>query len=318
MPRPQYKSEPESARARSIAPRGSPDAARRAGKKKPEIVAIIGTGLIGASIGLAARAGGFDVIGWDSDARALRKAAKHRAINRAVGSLREAAASANIVVLAAPVDAILQQLPEAFTHARPGALVMDVGGVKGPISKRATSLLAHTRDVRFVAGHPMAGSEQSGPGAADATLFVRRTFALYVPEQTSRKQAYTAAARFVRKIGALPLRISPRDHDRAVAALSALPQLASIALALAASESGAGIERRLAGPGYRDTTRLAESGFAAWNPALAANRGNVLRSIRALNKWVKAIEASLRREDWRALEKLFSAAARERRRVNPR
>ena len=297
MPRRRYKPEPD---------------------KKPETVAIIGTGLIGSSIGLAARAGGFAVVGWDPNARALREARRYRAINRSARSLRAAVASADIVVLAAPLGAILLQLPEVFARARPGALVMDVAGVKSQVSATAAKLLAHKRDIRFVAGHPIAGSERSGPRAADAKHLEKRAFALYAPPQSSRTKAYAAAAGFVRKLGAVPLRAAPRNHDRAMAALSALPQLASIALALAAGESRPRIDPRLAGPGYRDATRLAESRFAVWKAVLAANRKYVLRSVRALSKRVNTIKATLQRGDWRALERLFSAAARERRRVKPR
>lgn len=285
---------------------------------KPESVAVIGTGLIGASIGLAARGRGFAVTGWDVDARALREAKKRRAVSRIAASLQDAVESSDIVVLAAPLDAILVHLREVVAFARAGTLIIDVAGVKEPVSKQAAALLARKRVVRFVAGHPIAGSERSGPVAADDKLFARRPFALYAPPQASPTQAYSAAARFVRKLGAVPIRISPREHDRAMAALSALPQLASIAVALASADSGARIGARLAGPGYRDATRLAESGFAMWKSVLYANRRNVLRSIRALRKRVNVIQAALERSDWRALGRLFSTAARERRRVNPR
>jgi prephenate dehydrogenase len=145
-----------------------------------------------------------------------------------------------------------------------------------------------------------------------------RAFALHAPPQHSRTQACAAAARFVRRIGAVPVAVAPRDHDVAVAAFSALPQLTSVALALAASESGGARGRRLAGSGYRDTTRLAESGFAMWKPILDANSKNVLKSIRALGKRVEMIERALQRRDWNTLRNLFSAAAMARRRVNPR
>lgn len=285
---------------------------------KPGSVAVIGTGLIGASVGLAARAQGIFVTGWDVSARSLRGARKRSAISRSAPSLQEAVATSDIVVLAAPLDSVLAQLRPVFEYARPGALIVDVAGVKEPVSKLAATLLAKRRDVRFVAGHPMAGSEHSGPAAADAKLFTGRAFALHAPAQAVRTQAYSAAARFVKKLGAVPIRISPDDHDRAMSALSALPQIASIAVALASSDSGARTDRRLAGPGYRDTTRLAESGFAMWKPVLSANRANILRSVRALRKRVSVIQAALQRSDWRALGRLFSAAARARRRVNPR
>jgi prephenate dehydrogenase len=273
--------------------------------------------LIGASIGLAAHARGYTVTGWDIRASALRQARARGALTRTAPSLRAAVEAAQIVVLAAPLDAMLVQLPDVFRHARPGALIMDTAGVKGPVAARAAGLLANKRDIHFVAGHPIAGSEHSGASAAAADLFNGRAFALYAPPQNGRTHAYAAAARFVTHVGGVPVRVTPRDHDEAVAALSALPQLASIALALASADSGARRARHLAGPGYRDATRLSLSGFAVWKPGLEANLKNVRRAIRALIKRVKAIEGTLRRRDWPGLEKLFSAAARERRRVNP-
>jgi prephenate dehydrogenase len=292
--------------------------APRFGNVKPQIVAVIGTGLIGASIGLAARAAGCKVTGWDRNANTLRAARKRGAIHTIAKNLEDAVAHAAIVILASPLDAIVRQLPAVFTSARAGALIIDVASVKGRVSQRAATILARKRDIQFVAGHPIAGSERSGPAAADAKLFEGRAFALHAPPQHGRKQAYTAAARFVRKLGAVPIEVAPRDHDIAVAALSALPQLASIALALASSDSGSAKGRRLAGPGYRDATRLAQSGFAMWKPVLEANVKYVHRSVRALVKRVEGIERALRRRDWKALARHFSAAARERRRVNPR
>ncbi len=292
--------------------------ARRFRKVKPHFVAIIGTGLIGASIGLAARAAGYDVIGWDSNATTMRAARKRGAIRTIAKNIEDAVAPAAIVILASPLDAVITQLPDVFKSAPAGTLIIDVASVKGRVAQRAATLLARRRDIQFVAGHPIAGSERSGPIAADARLFEGRAFALHAPPQQRRKQAYTAAARFVRKLGAVPVEVAPRDHDVAVAALSALPQLASIALALASSDSGSTKGRRLAGPGYRDATRLAESRFAMWKPVLEANIKNVLKSIRALCKRVEGIERALRRRDWNALERHFSAAARARRRVNPR
>jgi prephenate dehydrogenase len=287
-------------------------------RSSAKTVAVIGTGLIGASIGLAARNAGFTVLGWDSRRSALRAAKQRGAIHVVAQSLGEAVAPAAIVILAAPLDVVIRQLPEVFARAKTGALVIDVASVKGGVSARAATLLARARGVWFVAGHPIAGSERSGPQAADANLLQGRAFALHAPPQRMRKQAHMAATRFVRKLGAVPIEIAPRAHDRAIATLSALPQLASVALALAASGNGAGNARRLAGPGYRDATRLAESGFAMWKPVLEANRKNVLRSIQALGKRVELIEGALRRRDWNALQRLFSAAATARRRVNPR
>jgi prephenate dehydrogenase len=278
-------------------------------------IAIIGTGLIGASIGLSARAAGATVEGWDPDRRALRTAKRRGAIDRAAKSLAAAVADSGIVVLAAPLDAILKQLPVVFDHAMPRALIIDCAGVKAPIVRQAVRILKRRPTVRFVAGHPIAGSERSGPAAASAILLKERAFALYAPPQRERVKAWTAATRFARLLGMEPLRTDPQTHDRAVAALSALPQLAATALALAAAPQMPRSWAKIAGPGYRDTTRLASWSFSAWRPGLEANRMQVLRSVERLAKRVHGIEAALRRSDWRTLMRIFSGAAKARRRV---
>jgi prephenate dehydrogenase len=151
--------------------------------KKAKTVAVIGTGLIGASIGLAARGAGFDVIGWDRNATTLRAEKKRGAVHEIAASLGDAVAQAAIVILAAPLDVVIRQLPEVFKSSRAGALVIDVASVKERVAMRAATLLARTRDIQFVAGHPIAGSERSGPGAADAKLLEGRAFVLHAPSQ---------------------------------------------------------------------------------------------------------------------------------------
>src|ERR1700681_4856884 len=127
--------------------------ARRLPKMNPKTVAVIGTGLIGASIGLAARGAGYNVIGWDRHANTLRVARKRGAIHTIAASLEDAIAQAAIVILAAPLDVIVRQLPDVVRSARPGALVIDVASVKGRVATRAATLLARRRDIHFVAGH---------------------------------------------------------------------------------------------------------------------------------------------------------------------
>jgi prephenate dehydrogenase len=280
-------------------------------------IAILGTGLIGASIGLAARGAGFSVEGWDPDSGALRTAKRRGAIDNSAKSLAAAIADKKIVVLAAPVDALLKQLPTVFKLATPGALIIDCAGVKVPVVQNAVRLLKRRPTVRFVAGHPIAGSERSGPAAASASLLKERVFALYAPPQRGRALIWHAATRFARRLGMKPLRVDPRTHDRAVAALSALPQLAATALALAAASHMPRSWAKIAGPGYRDATRLAASPFSVWRAGLEANRAEVLRSVDRLAKRVHAIEAALRRSDWRSLMRIFSGAAKARRRVYP-
>ena len=279
-------------------------------------VAILGTGLIGTSIGLALRdrSARTHVIGWDAKRAHVAAAKRLGAIGAIAPSFRAAIASADVIVLAAPVDSILRLVPRALANARPGALVIDVGGIKAPVVAAATRALR--RDgPRFVAGHPIAGREQTGPAGADAMLFAGRPFALYAPPQAGRARAWGDAEAFARLLGALPLRISPREHDRIIAATSALPQLASIALALAVHDTRPPSSARLAGPGYADATRLAQSSFTVWNASLFGNRRNVLRALRTLERRVAAISAALEHGDARKMSRFFSSAAAARRRI---
>ena len=287
----------------------------RRSKAAPDRVAILGTGLIGASIGLAARASGAIVTGWDTDKRALRTAARRGALDKCASSLKSALRGSAVVILAAPLDAILTLLPRVIADADKGALVLHCAGVMTPVNLSAVRLLKRRTAVRFAAAHPIAGSERSGPAAANALLLKERVMAIHAPPQAQRRSAWADASRFAASLGMTAVRVDASEHDDAVAALSALPQLASLALALAVSSRPSRTWKSLAGPGYRDATRLASSRFAVWKPGLAANRTEILRYVERLAKRVHGIEIALRGSDWAALERTFLSAAAARRRV---
>lgn len=277
-------------------------------------VAIIGTGLIGASLGLALRKRAA-VVGWDPDRANLSSAKRMGALTSVAPNLERALARADAVILAAPVRAIVSLIPEVFPRVRPLALVVDVGGVKAPIVAAAVRALRSHSQVRFVAGHPMAGSESSGPSAARADLFVHRLFALYAPPQPQRASALRAARKLVKHIGATPVIVGPKQHDRAVSATSALPQIAAVALALAVIDSGGRAAAGLVGPGLEGATRLAGSSFAQWQAGLLENSRNVRRAIRAFERRLASLRRAIDSGDVRLLEKTFRAAAAARARL---
>lgn len=289
--------------------------------KKPAAtsVTIIGTGLIGTSIGLAlqrGRAGARTrVTGWDPRKAALNAARKRGGVARAATSFAQAVRGAHIIVLAAPLDAIVKMLPRVIEAADPGALVIDVGAVKARVVPAAERLLKARPDVLFVSGHPMTGREKSGAAHAGAALFDAMPFAIVVPGQANRHEARSAAAAFARRLGGLPLVLEPKVHDRLVAATSALPQLASIALALAVEMAAGSAAKKLAGTGYRDATRLAASPYNIWRPALAANALAVRDALRALRDALYTLTAAVEEGDEKALARYFSRAAAARRRV---
>jgi len=236
------------------------------------IVGIVGTGLIGGSIGLRARQNGCRVIGFDANAEALESAISAGAIDEPVarGTLL---ASADVVVIAVPVDAAvgeigaLRESPEIRA-----ALVIDVASVKTPVVAAAHGL------ANFVGTHPMAGSERSGASAARADLFEGRPW-LYVPPGHAGLEAH--AREFIESMGGLPRAVDASEHDRIVALTSHLPQLLAFAFARRLSALGE-TAGPMCGPVARELLRIAESNPLMWDPIFAANRTNIEEELRAL------------------------------------
>lgn len=286
-------------------------------------VAVIGTGLIGTSIAMAlrrrdgkgARTTHARITGWDPSKAARTAASARRAFTTFAGSLEEAIRNADLVVVAAPLDEVVVLLPRVIAAAKSGALVLDVAGLKAPVIAAAGRALRKRPDVEFVSGHPMAGRERSGAAHADSKLFAGRPFALVAPTQPLRASALRKAQQFARSLGAKPISLTPKEHDRLVAATSALPQLSAVALALAVEAASKGGARKLAGPGYADTTRLAESPFHVWRAVLRASKPAVNSALRHLERALSVLVRAARRTDDRELECMFFRAAEVRRRV---
>ena len=243
-------------------------------------VAIIGLGLIGGSLARALTREGWSVVGVDR-AEVVRRARAARAL--AAGSADVAAAlDVRLIVLAAPPRANLALLRRLAPRLAPGTVVTDLGSVKRPICR-----LAHELGVEsFVGGHPMAGRERSGWDASHADLF--RDHPWIVATDDAKRSALTSVLRMVRATGARPHRMSAEEHDRTVAFLSHVPQL--VAWALEAAAKGDDVAARhlaLAGPGFRDMTRLARSPRPLWREILGQNRGEVARALAALARALK-------------------------------
>jgi prephenate dehydrogenase len=244
-----------------------------------QTVSILGVGLIGGSFGLALRAAGFGgrILGVSSP-RTL-EAAKHRGAIDEGMPLAEAVAEADLVFLAQPIGRILELLPEVARHASPGCLVTDAGSTKRAIVERAAELFAE--QPRFVGGHPMAGKSQRGVELAEAGLFAGAVYVL--TPQDGRLPDTPAVQEFVgwiRKMGAMPSVLTPEVHDEVVTWTSHLPQLVSSALALSVSGHLDDEEHlKIAGPGLRDMTRLAESSYGIWKDILSTNGDNVQRAL---------------------------------------
>jgi len=216
----------------------------------PSRVAILGTGLIGASVGLALKAlrPTTQVVGYDASGDHLRRAQQVKAIDRRA-SLRDALADANLVILSTPVGAMKSLFEEIGPLLPVDALVMDTGSTKARVLEWAAQLLPD--GVRFVGGHPMAGKTDIGPDAADAKLFQGAVWCL-VPLPTAPRDAIDDAVRVVESLGAVPYFLDAEEHDGLVASVSHLPYLMSVALI-----GHLGRERS-----WRETASLASGGFA--------------------------------------------------------
>lgn len=240
---------------------------------------IFGTGLLGASVGLALRSRGWLVRGWDPSADALQMALGRGALESVLDA--PSTEGADLVVLAAPPDAITETLQRMDT----GALVTDIAGVKTPIVQAATHL------PHFVGGHPMAGGETSGASLASSALFHGATWVL--TSDRADEADLERMRHIVGSFGANPVVMTAEEHDAAVARVSHLPHVLAAALMRLAEDDPATLG--LAGGGFRDLTRIAAADSTWWAEVLAANAEQVGTSIdelqEALEMWKRTMKS---------------------------
>lgn len=250
--------------------------------------AIIGTGLIGASFGLALKEAGFAgrILGVSSPG-ALQGALACGAVDE-TAELLDAVRRADLVYLAQPISRIVRTLELIGPHARAGALITDAGSTKVEICAAARR---HVTKARFLGGHPMAGKAVRGAAAAEAGLFRGRTYVL-TPEQPAG-EAEREFRGWVERIGAVPVEMTPAEHDRVVALTSHLPQLSSTALASMLAGTLGEEQLQISGPGLADMTRLAASAWEIWDDILRTNTGPVAAALDAYIARLQAIRARL-------------------------
>jgi prephenate dehydrogenase len=254
---------------------------------------IAGVGLIGGSIALRARERGIQVIGYDR----ARTDVIDRILDQSVESLDELANRSRTLVLALPVDATVSAIRmlrgKSFGDLR---LVVDVASVKSPIVREAAGWSA------FVATHPIAGAEQSGPGAARGDLFAGRTWT-YVPTAPALE---LLVREFIEAMGARPFPIDADAHDRALAMTSHLPQVVVATLGAMLEERG--IPSELAGPGLISTLRLAGSPWDLWETILRANESALAPALRDLGTRLCGLADDLKAGDTRRAASYFRGA----------
>ena len=283
-------------------------------------VTILGTGLIGGSFGLALKKYTTDIriAGWDR-AEALREARSRQAIDDTHhGDLAPALRGADLIYIALPIAATLDLLPEIARFAPGHALVTDACSTKFRISQAATENFSG--EPQFLGGHPMAGKEVSGIANADADLFRGNAYALIAeseknpasagePESPNspRDPRISAFVKILEKIGARPFWLGAEQHDNAVGLASHLPQLAAIALGsfLYDRLDENGLPITLAGPGLRDSLRLAGSPYNTWRDIILTNKEMIAE---ALEQFARRLDDLSDRLGSRELEADFDAA----------
>lgn len=275
-------------------------------------LAIVGVGLIGGSIALAARRRGVTtrIIGIDQKQETLDRALRDGMLDE-VGTDLKAAASADLVLFCTPVNCIAAQVIDAAAHCRPGTVMSDTGSTKAAILREVRGRLP--TGVEFLGSHPLAGSEKHGAANASAQLLEGR-LVIVTPQTDSTDNALSRIREFWMALGASVQVMDADDHDRALALTSHLPHLVSAALAgILPAEL-----YDLTAAGFRDTTRLAAGQPSLWSAIFQANQTHLLSAIDRLEEQFGRFRKALLEGDWAAIDSLLQQGKKVREDISKR
>jgi cyclohexadieny/prephenate dehydrogenase len=271
------------------------------------VLTIVGVGLIGGSIGLAAKRRSLVrmVRGLGRQQASLQRALAVGAIDEAHLDPQAALSEADLVVYCTPVDQIAGQILRFAPWCRPGALLTDAGSTKAAIVAEVEGSLPD--GLHFVGSHPLAGSEKRGPEFADAELFQGR-WTVTTPTARTQTQPLAQVESFWTALGSRVKRMAPEAHDRALALTSHLPHLLAAALAGSLPAD----VHELVATGFRDTTRIAAGDPRLWTAIFTHNRDAVLSALDALEGKLQAFRQALADRDWTTLDQLLAQAKKVR------
>ncbi len=275
-------------------------------------IAVLGVGLIGGSIGLAARRRlDAEVVGFDPEPASLTKAEEAGVIDRGAASVAEACEGAEVVFCAAPVAGLNDLASSALAASGPDTVITDVGSTKRDI------VAALGSDERFIGGHPLAGAETSGVENARADLFEGARWYLTPKSARSSGLLYDRLQRTLAGLGARVQAIDAEAHDRLMATISHLPHVvANVLVGQAVEELTRDSERMPeVGPSFRDTTRVAGANPAIWGDIFASNSEAVAEAVEAVAARLREAAALIREGEREAVAEWHSAAATDRRRL---
>jgi prephenate dehydrogenase len=285
-------------------------------------VAIIGVGLIGGSLGMILRRKGLaeQVVGVGRRVENLRTAVEMGAIDRYVGDPKEGVRGADLVILATPVDTYQAHLDDWAHCLAPGAIVTDVGSVKGSLVERSEA--AMPAGAHFIGAHPIAGKEKTGVAAGSDQLF-KGARCILTPTRHTNPQALERVKQLWEETGSVLLSMDPHVHDQILGAVSHLPHVAAFALMIALADlrdheiplldlSGH------SGGGLRDTTRIAASSAEMWRDIFLWNRDNIVSFIDRYERVLEDLKHLIKAGDAAGIEKAIERARDEREKLNVR
>ena len=298
-----------------MAPRNPPQPAAEPTRLRPQFqrLAVLGVGLLGGSFALAAKRAALarEVVGYSKSPSTIKAAIASGVIDHGADSALQAATGADLVVLAVPVAAIGPLLRQIRLGLGDSALLMDVGSTKADVADAARDALGKAA-LQFVPCHPIAGSERSGVQHAQTTLFDGRRV-IVTPLESNPPRFVDAATQVWEALGGVVSVMSPAEHDAAFAAVSHLPHLLAFAYVYAVARQPHGPSfLQLAGPGFRDFTRIAGSDPTMWRDVFQANSTEVLQQLQMFKQALAGFEAQLRQGNWNVLESLVRQASQAR------
>ena len=282
-------------------------------------VTIIGVGLIGGSLGMLLKRDALAdaVVGVGRRVENLKTAVELGAIDRYVSDAREGVRDADLVILATPVDTYERHLKEWGPSLRSGAIVSDVGSVKGALVEQAETVLP--KSARFVGAHPIAGKEKTGVAAGSVTLF-KGARCILTPTKRTDPEALRDIRGLWEAAGSIVLTMDPVLHDKVLGAVSHLPHAVAFALINALTEVQQGTPEldllAFSGGGLRDTTRIAASSPEMWRDIFLWNRENLVAQIEVYERHLRKLKDLIQSGDGPAIERELDRAKRVREQLN--